>query len=273
MIMIVSFSGILILALVALTFSGLTKIVAAFSGSYNYVFHYGFFSVIYRSSIVLLTLVALLSVGLIWGFFANGIVIFISYYTSLGFVFDYVLFVAVIYLSIFMVTFLTSIRKESPSLKHFFLEIEEEYTDYEQSILMTKKGKPINLAERMVGFMHKPYNLMLTGFCIAICQYNLLLHVLSILLVKFPEQLFLYKGMEKLSGVYLGSLYFLAQQTLEVIPLSVFESFLSVDMNIRILKPWGIVIQLLVQAVIISNLLIVVATGLFYINFWRNRRK
>lgn len=267
------FSGLLIFALVVLTFSQLTKFVTALSSLSNYVFDYGFLSVIYRSSIALLTLGAMLIVGLIWGFFANGIVIYISHYTSLGFIFDYALFVAAIFLSIVMVTFLKSIRKETPSFKEFASGIEEEYTDYEQSILRNEKGKSSLLTNRMLGFIHKPYNMMLTCFFIAICQYNLLLHVLSILLIKFPEQLILYKGMEKVSGVYLGSLYFLAQQTLEVLPLTVFKSFLSVDMNIKILKPWGTVVQLLVQSVIIAILLIVGATGLFYINFWRNRRK
>lgn len=169
-----------------------------------------------------------------------------------------------VYFCSMLVLVYKQLKKESGSFKEFLSKLEKE--DEERESLVATAKTP-----RFIKWIYRPYNMMLACFFIGSTLINMLGSALTILRLRFPYNLFLENGLNPKSAAIVSSYRFLIKQTIDVIPLSVIEMFVDYGGNIKTIKPWGQLLQIGVQAVLIIIILVFVLGLVSYLRYWKCR--
>jgi len=262
----------LLLGIVAYIIVGLRSIKLGFRKWIPYLASYGFWAIVYRSGIAILTVGVTAFIGLLLGHTFNTILIFHQYYTDYGWISQLVFVIAGASVSLLFIMMFSSLKKECGSLREVFRGLEELSIAYERGELRDSfkdAGKVYNV---MIKYLSRPFFFMLTLCFIAQTEFMILIYTTTILSLRFPGLLISYQGMNDLHNISLGSMFYVMQKALDVIPFSIFKSFITFEYQVVTLKPWGSVWEFVVQAISLINLVLVSIAALYYVNYWRKKR-
>ncbi|PKN72169.1 MAG: hypothetical protein CVU50_08490 [Candidatus Cloacimonetes bacterium HGW-Cloacimonetes-3] len=209
-----------------------------------------------RLFVALLTLCISFLVSLYFGIVFSRFIVLFHQQWSGRYILEPMIVMGSFFLCSTFIMFYKQIRKEYGSFKKLFQSIEEGDSD-----LMALKSS-VNLP-RLLKWLFHPYRLMMGYYFIGCVMFNLLGWLITTCRLRYPHSFFIVNVGKNKFGEVIESYRFLIKQAIDVVPLSLVDLFIDYGRGMTIIKPWGNILQICVQAVLII-IFIAFGFGLFY---------
>lgn len=160
--------------------------------------------------------------------------------------------------------------------------LRKEFGGFKQNMMSLRKSAEENSQpEKLAGMpghlsflfrnLTSPSGFMSVCFCASAVSLCFLWLSVFIFQLRFPHSLFAFQGVTSFTTAD-KALVFVIKQVFEVIPFSIVELLFTFGKYVSVIKPWGYLLQLFVQAVVLSDLIIVLAGIYFYLSYWKYKK-